>query len=115
MRWRVCYRDGTAFTHLDGEPQDAPGGGVVAVAQEDLNVGLQVHRRSDFYVCGEEYGGWIGVDIYGLVQYLIRPGLKIIKLGEMMAPAEWKILEQKILADPNLPAKSARYPWESRV
>jgi hypothetical protein len=88
---------------------------VAAIAQDDENVGLFVHRRSDFYVFGEEYGGWAAVDTCGLLQYLIRPGLKVVKLGEMMASAEWKILEQKLLTDPNLPTKSARYPWEART
>lgn len=112
MRWRVYYVGGDTFSHLDGEPQDAPGGGVAAVAQEDEEVGVAIHHQSDFYCFGDQFGGWCGMDAFGLTQYLMRPGLKIVKLGEAMTTPAYKDLIKELRRDPDLPAKSARYPWE---
>lgn len=112
IRWRVYYIDGSSFSHLDGEPQDAPGGGVAAVAQEDEIVGVVIHQQNDFYCFAEQYGGWYGLDVFGLTQHLMRPGLKIVKLGETMTTERHKQLVASLKKDPALPAKSARYPWE---
>lgn len=111
MRWKVFYIDGSTFGNHDGEPEDAPGGGVLAVVQEDNLVGVLVHQGSDFYVFDEQYGGWYGLDYFGLAQYLMRPGKKI-KLGESMDTAKYKELLKQIRDDSELPAKSARYSWE---
>lgn len=115
MRWKVFYVNGYSFSHVDGEPQDAPGGGVVAVVQEDDTVGVLVHRGTDFYVFDEFYGGWYGLDVFGLTQYLMRPGLKIVKVAEAMSTQAFKQMMADIQADPNLPKKSARYSWEAKV
>lgn len=112
MRWRIFYIDGGTFCHLHGDPQDAPGGGVMAVAQEDDVVGVAIHQQSDFYCFDEQFGGWYGLDVFGLTQYLMRPGFKVVKLGESTTTQAYKDLLQSIKKDPNLPAKSARYPWE---
>lgn len=115
MRWRVFYVDGASFSNAEGAPEDAPGGGVLAVAQEDSVVGSAVHQGNDFYVFAEEYGGWYGLDHFGFAQYLIRPGLKVVKLGEAMTTDRYKSLLAEIRADPDLPAKSARYAWEVKL
>jgi len=115
VRWKVFYVNGFSFSHVDGEPQDAPGGGVTAVVQEDETVGLLIHRGTDFYVFDEYYGGWVGMDVFGLTQYLMRPGMKIVKVAEAMSTAAYKQMMADIRADPHLPEKSARYPWEPRI
>lgn len=113
IRWRITYVDGTTFSHVDGDPQDAPGGGVAAVAQEDDVVGVAIHHQNDFYCFDEQFGGWAGMDHYGFSQYLRRPGFKIVKLGEAMTTVGYKQLVADLRKDPDLPAKSARYPWEA--
>jgi len=115
FRWRIYYVDDSSFGNGDGEPQDAPGGGVVAVVQEDSRVGVTVHHQNDFYVFAEEFGGWYGVDVFGLTQYLMRPGFKIVKLGEVMTTKKYLALIHTIKQDPDLPTKSARYPWEGAL
>lgn len=112
MRWRVHYIDGETFCHLDGFAQDAPGGGVAAVVGEDDVVGVQIHHQTHFYCFDEQFGGWAGLDYFGLAQYLRRPGFKVIKLGETMTTAGYRTLIAGLRKDPDLPAKSARYPWE---
>ncbi len=115
MKWKVLYIDGTEFSNEDGLPADAPGGGVLAVAQEDANVGIAIHQQNDFYVFDEQYGGWYGLDHFGFAQYLIRPGIKIVKLGESMTTDKYKTMLRGFRDDPDFPHKSARYPWEAQL
>ncbi len=112
MRWKIYYIDNTKFSNEDGTPQDAPGGGVGAVVQEDSHVGVVVHHQNDFYVFDEQYGGWYGLDYFGFSQYVAKPGHKIIKMGESMTTEGYRRLIASLQDDPGLPSKSARYPWE---
>lgn len=112
LRWRICYVDESSFSNAEGEPQDAPGGGVAAIAQEDDVVGIAIHHQEDFYAFDEQWGGWYGLDYFGLAQYLMRPGLKIVKMGDNMTTDAYLALIRRLQDDPGLPARSARYPWE---
>lgn len=114
VRWKIFYVDGSTFSNRDGEPEDAPGMGVAAIAQEDEVVGVQIHHGNDFYCCAEEYDGWYALDYFGLAQYLARPGNKIIKMGEVMSTSKYRELITTIQKDPQLPNKSARYTWERK-
>ena len=115
MRWMVFYICGGTFSNEDGEPEDAPGGGVAMVAQEDADVGVALHHGSDYYVFDEQYGGWYGLDVSGFIQYLMRPGKKIVKLAETMTTTKYRALLKAVQDDPCLPNKSARFPWEARL
>lgn len=114
LRWKIYYVDGSTFSNKDGNPEDAIGWGVAAVVQEDDTVGVQVHHLNDFYCFAVEFGGWAGLDYFGLAQYLARPGKKIIKLGEVMPTEKYKELIASVREDPDLPHKSARYEWERK-
>ena len=115
MKWVIYYTDGDTYSNEDGEPADAPGGGVAAIAQEDSVVGLLVFHGEDYYAFSECFGGWCGIDALGFVQYIERPGVKVIKLGENMDLGKYRTLFSRITIDPDLPKKSAFYPWETRV
>ena len=115
MRWKIFYIDGTTFSNIDGNPEDAPGGSVQAIAQEDEVIGSAIHHGSDFYIWDKQYGGWYGMDHFGFVQYLIRPGKKVIKLAESMTTTGYRKLLDIIRKDPQLPKKSASYPWEIHI
>ncbi len=115
MKWCIHYINGFIFDNTFGEPENAPGGGVLAVVQEDYAVGVLVHQQNDFYCFDEQFGGWAGMDVFGLTQYLMKPGFKVIKLGEVMSTERFKSMLAQIRSDPNLPNKSARYPWEARA
>ncbi len=112
MKWKVFYIDGKTFSNEDGNPEDAPGGGVLAIAQEDSEVGVLIHQSNDFYIFDEQYGGWYGLDHIGFTQYVMRPGYKIVKVGESMSTSRYKEMIADVRKDPNLPNKSAKYPWE---
>ena len=114
MKWVVYYGDGSTYSNEDGEPEEAPGGNVQAVVQEDATIGRAVHHGDDFYVFSEEYGGWRGMDHFGFVQYLMRPGTKIIKLAESLSTDRYKEVIADIMSHPKLPVKSAFYRWEDQ-
>ena len=111
--WCIFYNDRSVFTSLDGSPADAPGGGVVAIASEDPQVGCLIHHGTDFYIYDEAQGGWVGMDQWGLCQHLIDPGQKVIKLGRHMPTAEYMSFVNRI-REFGL-QKSARYPWEVKT
>ena len=114
MRWKIYYVDGSTFSSQDGGPEDAPGWGVAAIAQEDEIVDTQIHHLRDFYCFAVEFGGWAGLDHYGFAQYLSRPGFKIVKLGDFMPTKSYRDLITTIRDDPLLPAKNTRYEWERK-
>lgn len=115
MRWVIYYTNGKTFSNEDGEPENAPGGGVVAIAQEDTTIGRAIHHGSDFYVWDEQYGGWYGLDYFGFTQYLMRTGSKVVKLAESMTTEGYKAIMADIRSNPKLPKKSAQYPWEIHI
>lgn len=121
MRWAIYYSDGSRFTSDDGGPEDAPGASVLGIGQEDTtpeahNVGAVAHSGDHFYAFDVGlYGGWYGLDYFGLAQYLARPGLKVVKLGESTATERYRDFLAALREDPMMPEKSARYPWERRA
>lgn len=115
IRWKIYYIDGSTFSNKDGKPEDAPGWGVAAVAQEDDVTGVLIHHQHDFYCFDKQFGGWYGMDIWGVSQYFAKPGKKIIKLGEVMPTNKYRELIASLSGDPDLPNKSARYDWERRL
>jgi len=111
MDWRITYSDGSTFSSDDGSPADAPGRGVVLIAQADERVGRRIARSMDYYVYDvERFGGWQGVDNYGLWDYLSDPGLKIVKFGRWVPNDQWERLLIAAQNEPGLPPKSARLP-----
>ena len=112
LRWKIFYVDGSTYSNKQGNPEDAPGNGVAAVVQEDDVVGVQVHHQHDFYCFASKFGGWYALDYFGLAQYLAYPGLKTVKLGDVMPTHKYRDLIASLHKDPDLPNKSARYNWE---
>ncbi len=115
MRWVIEYTDGSTFSNEDGNPADAPGGGVLAVSQEDSTVGRLTYSGNDYYIFSEDYGGWMGMDVLGFVQYVMDAGPLIIKLGKGMPTGKFIDVMKRIRSDPRLPKKSAYYRWENQI
>jgi len=108
--WRVFYADGVTYSDADGPTEDAPGQGVLVIAQADPDVGRELRYGSDFYVW--DGGRWLGVDQFGLWDYLARPGWRKVLAGRTVGPREMEEAYRAALEDPSLPAKTARLPDE---
>lgn len=77
MAWRVYYSDGSTFGSDEGEPRDAPGHGVVCIAQhspadDEHAPPRQVQHRWDWYFWHPEHGCWWGCDVDGLHDRLLH-------------------------------------------
>jgi hypothetical protein len=112
IRWRIWYEGGATFSDLDGIAFDAPARGVQAIAQAEPSVGRQINAHRDFYWWRPEKGQWFGGDIFGLWDYLVEPGPKKVIFGRSVKNEEYDAVIKRVLADPDLPAKTARLPEE---
>jgi hypothetical protein len=103
---RIYYDDGTTHDGLE----DAPGLGVIVVAQADEDVGKELLHRKDFYYY--ERDRWFGCDIFGLLDYLQRPGMKKVLQGRNTEHRNYHALYERARTDPDLPYKTARLTGE---
>ena len=93
IKWRIYYSDGSTYSDEDGTPADAPGSGVICAACYDEDNRRKLAVSADYYVyeAGMSPGGrWLGVDLFGLWDYLARPGWKTVKFGRMVGDSQFR-------------------------
>lgn len=103
--WRIYYDRGT-YGSEDGPVEDAPGQGVLVIAQADEDVGRELRYGHDFYVWNGDR--WFGVDQYGLWDYLSHPGWRKVVAGRTVEPRVMEHAYARAMGDSGLPAKTAR-------
>lgn len=81
------------------------------VAQEDADVGKEILHQKDFYYF--EDGRWFGCDLYGLFDYLRRPGWRKVVAGRNTEHRNYQALYERARVDPDLPYKTARLSGEA--
>jgi hypothetical protein len=111
--WRIYYGDQTTFSDLDGEPSAAPALDVQVIVSRNDEVGR-------FLICGWSYywfddGEWYGGDIFGLFDYLQRPGWKVVRFGRTRPNAVYRAAYAAAFADGEFPAKSGFLDGERRT
>lgn len=114
INWKIYYSDNT-YSNLDGLPEHAPKRDVQAIAVVENSTGYRIERENDYYVWWPENGGWRGVDQFGLYDYLILPGYKIVLFGRMLNNDQYKDILNRAAKDPDLPRKSAYTKDERRA
>ena len=77
-KFKIFYDDGSTYSDIDGPIDRAQKQGVVIILVED---GDNKHTESDkdFYCYFPQ--GWVGVEQYGLYDYLQSPGFKLVLFG----------------------------------
>jgi len=113
VQWKIFYSDGT-YSSDDGPPELAPKRDVQTIAVADEVVGRRIERGNDYYIYDTGRGGWRGVDQFGMYDYLIRPGFKIILFGRTLSDDDYREVWKRASKDPDLPAKSAFLPDERK-
>lgn len=112
LLWRIYYGDGTTFDASEGSPYDAPGLNVQAIACADpdpkSNKGSYAVFRFDYYWWDVEHATWFGGDLFGLFDYLQRPGNKRVVFGRTIANALHYELIDKACNDPDVARKSKK-------
>lgn len=107
MEWIIYYGDGTKYSDDDGAPEVAPKRNVQAINVADKRVGRRVERSDNFYIYVPDRGTWRGVDQFGLFDYMIEPGYKIVLYGRTLSNVEYGQVLKRATKDPDMPAKSS--------
>ena len=114
MKWKIWYGDGTTFTGEDCKPEDVPKQNAQLVVIEDKEHGRVICKSDDFYIW-DMYDGlmsWQGCDYFGYVDYMMRPGSKIVLFGRTLGNVDYRNLVQKAFDDDYLPQKTAWHVGE---
>ena len=83
----------------EGEPEDAPTRDVQAIVQPAKGVGWAMQHTADYYVWRDELDEWRGTDLFGLWDYLARPGWKKVLFGRTISTEEYKEIYQRAKRD----------------
>jgi len=78
ITWRIYYADNSTFDSSQGEPENAPSIGVIAI-KHFIEGEWRIQAFTDYYV--REKDEWWGADAPGFWQYMFRPGCKVVKFG----------------------------------
>lgn len=113
MEWKIFYSAST-YSDEDGPPELAPKRDVQTIAVANDVAGVRIERGTDFYIWVPERGGWRGVEQFGLYDYLIDPGFKIVLFGRVLSENDYGAVWKLAAHDPDLPAKSAFLPDERK-
>lgn len=81
----------------------APGTNVMCVACYDDDNRRRLAHSMDYYIC--EGTRWFGVDIFGLWDYLVRPGVKVVKFGRLIPDLQYREVMSHAMND--LPLEGA--------
>ena len=91
MAWTILYNDGTEFSHLDGEPSEAPRPNVACVVQDD-----RILWNSDCY-CWED-GEWVEHDRWSTEWYLDNDPHPVRLRGYTLTKAKFALLYDRAKA-----------------
>ena len=113
MTWRIWYDNGTTYGSDNGQPQDAPGRGVICIVQENERTGRVKLSGADYYTWNG--GQWFRADSFGLWDYLAGRGWKKVVFGRMVDRGRYELIMREAEADKDFPPRSAWEPWEHRI
>lgn len=111
--WRIYYDDRRPYSDIDGPPGAAPKLGVQVIIYIDSEVGRVLLSLRDYYWLTDY--GWDGGDLFGLFDYLSRPGEKLVLFGRAVRTPQYRRILAQALSDPEFPKKSAWYDWEDHT
>jgi hypothetical protein len=114
-RWWVIYGDRSIYSSEDGPAWDAPARNVQVVVSASVEHGIEVfrpYRETNFYVYDPDADRWLGVDLFGMWDYLCEPGQKRVLFGRTLYDRDWHDLMAWVNDHPALPLKTGWRPGE---
>lgn len=110
MKWKVFYGDGST---VNGSfPVEAiPTQNVQIILIADDEYGRIMLHRYDYYGFDFDLERWFGFDLFGLWEYLTRPGLKKVLFGRTLPHEQWNPIYQAVKSDTDMPKKTG---WTER-
>ena len=89
--WTIYYGDGSVFTSEDGAPSDAPRTDVQVIAIDNPKTGVAFEQGSDYFIYEPERVtlGFVGVDIFGMQDHLLRAKRQCVFFGRHMTDEEF--------------------------
>jgi len=111
-KWKIYYDGDQTYCDEDGPPELAPKRGVQVITVACDLTGYRFEREEHHYVWKD---AWFAVDNFGLYDYLIEPGFKIVLFGRTLSTPEYRKVLNKAMNDDYLPPKSAWLRQERRV
>jgi hypothetical protein len=105
MKWKVFYGGDATYSDEDGPPQLAPKRNVQCISVEDSARGRRIEYSENYYILTDH--GWRGCDKFGLFDYLIEPGFKVVLFGRSLSDEDYTAVWHRASRDPYLPPKSA--------
>jgi len=108
--YRIYYSGGG--TCSSATPTElTPALDVQAIVQEDERVGWAMTHSRDYYVwLGDR---WLGVDLFGLWDYLTQPGWKRALCGRTLTSAEFQAIYARAKVDRTFADKNGYLPGET--
>jgi hypothetical protein len=111
MNWKIYYDNGSTFDNEQGDPEDAPGLGILCIVQKSPHYGKTIVSGWDFYYYRHSTDPkWWGCDQFGLFDQLIsNPRLtQAVKAGRMVETVLYHTIREKALNDPDFPPMSGQ-------
>lgn len=102
IAWKIYYDDGTTYT---GDPFLAPALGVLIVVHPDPEHGRYFRFNHDYYWF--ENNRWEGGDLFGLYDYLMRPGCKKVIFGRIVTNERFGEVYNQAMLDMDFAPKTA--------
>ncbi len=87
--WAIHYDNGVVITHAVA-PEAVTALGVIAIAYRECDGTQRTLATWDYYCWNVEATQWYGADLFGLFDYLTRPGWKRVLMGRSVDNATWQ-------------------------
>lgn len=103
--FKIYYDDDTTYT---GDPYNAPGLGVLIIVEDDSLHGRRIIQNGDYY-CYDDRGegmAWWESDFVGLIDYLIKPGVKKVLIGRLVSNSLHQKVFDRAYSDPDFAPKT---------
>lgn len=99
VKWKIYYGDGSTATNESHRLEEVRGDDVQLIVQEEPTVKWEMLHARDFYIWHFSGERWIGVDWFGLYQYMCRPGFNVILVGQTLLREDFNNLYRIAKAD----------------